>query len=70
MATFRKMAAAAGRDPDAMEVSLYVAPTDADRLAQLRDAGVSRVLFLGLPVQAKDLLPMLDGYAEAAQKVG
>lgn len=70
MATFRRMAAEAGRDPDSMEVSIYVAPDDADRLAQLRDAGFSRALFLGFPVGADDLIPLLDGYAELAQRVG
>jgi hypothetical protein len=53
-----------------MEVSIYVAPDDADRLTQLRDAGFSRALFLGFPVGDKDLLPLLDRYAELAQKVG
>jgi len=67
---FRTMARAAGRDPDSMEVSLYVAPTDADQLAALRDAGYARVLFLGLPVPEADMLPMLDRYAELAHRVG
>jgi len=66
--TFRTMAREAGRDPDSMEVSLYAAPGDADRLRELRDAGYTRALFIGLPMQAKDLLPMLDGYAEVAAK--
>ena len=70
MKTFRTMATEAGRDPDSMEVSIYVAPTDADRLAELRDAGFARALFLGFPVPATDLLPMLDDLAELAQKVG
>jgi probable F420-dependent oxidoreductase len=65
VATFRRMAADAGRDPDSMEVSVYAAPSDADELAKLRDAGVNRVIFLGLPMQANDLLPMLDAYANA-----
>jgi hypothetical protein len=64
------MAAEAGRDPDSMEVSIYVAPSDADRLSALRDAGFSRALFLGFPVGEKDMLPMLDDYAELARKVG
>jgi probable F420-dependent oxidoreductase len=70
LATFRKMAAEAGRDPDTMEISLYVAPTDADELTRLRDAGVSRVLFFGLPVEAEQSLPILDTYAELAHRVG
>lgn len=70
MATFRKMAAEVGRDPDSIEVSVYIAPNDPDELARLRDAGFSRALFLGFPVGADDLLPLLDQYAELAQKVG
>jgi len=70
LALFRKMAVEADRDPDSMEVSLYVAPNDPDELARLRDAGLTRVLFIGFPMAAKDLLPMLDDYAELAQKVG
>lgn len=70
IAMFRRMAVEAGRDPDSMEVSIYVAPNDPDRLAALRDAGFSRALFLGLPMQAQDLVPMLDAYAELARIVG
>ena len=70
MATFRKMATDAGRDPDSMEVSVYLAPTDVDELTKLRDAGFSRVLFFGFPIEAEPLLPMLDEYAELALKVG
>jgi probable F420-dependent oxidoreductase len=70
IATFRRMAREAGRDPDAMEVSTYIAPTDADRLAALGDAGYARAVFLALPLGPRELLPMLDGYAELAQRVG
>jgi len=70
VATFRRMATEAGRDPDAMEVSMYVAPNDETQLARLRDAGYARAIFLGLPVGKDQLLPMLDGYAELAHKVG
>jgi probable F420-dependent oxidoreductase len=70
VATFRRMATEAGRDPDRMEVSMYAAPTDPDRLARLRDAGYARAIFLGLPVVRAELLPILDGYAELARRVG
>jgi probable F420-dependent oxidoreductase len=70
MKTFRRMAEEAGRDPDSMEVSVYAAPNDADRLAELRDAGFSRAIFLGFPVAADQLLPLLDDYAALARRVG
>ena len=68
MKQFRQMAQEAGRDPDSMEVSLYLAPTDPDELKRLRDAGYTRVLFILLSVGRDDMLPMIDAYAEAAQK--
>jgi hypothetical protein len=64
------MAQAAGRDPDTMEVSLYGAPTDPERLAVLRDAGLSRAVFLALPLPADELLPVLDDLAAVARQVG
>ena len=64
------MAGEAGRDPDTMEVSVYAAPTDADRLAQLRDGGMSRAIFIVLPLPAKDLLPTLDDLAALTRRVG
>lgn len=70
MKLFRKMAAEAGRDADSMEVSIYAAPADYDRLVELRDAGFARAIFIGLPMAAEQLLPLLDMYAEAARKVG
>jgi probable F420-dependent oxidoreductase len=70
LATFRRMAVEAGRDPDAMEVSLYAAPADSDRLAALRDAGLSRAVFLALPLAEKELLAQLDRYAELARRAG
>ena len=43
---------------------------DPEKLAEYRDAGYSRVLFIVLPVKGQDMIGMLDAYAEAAQKVG
>ena len=37
----RRMAEEAGRDPAALEVSIYAAPTEPDALARLRDAGIA-----------------------------
>jgi probable F420-dependent oxidoreductase len=70
LATFRTMAGEAGRDPDTMEVSLYGAPTDAARLEVLRDAGLTRAVFLALPLPAEKLLPVLDDLATVARQIG
>src|SRR5262245_12174403 len=56
----RHLATERGRDPRSIEVSLYGAPTDADALRRLADAGVARAV-LPLPSAASDVvLPLLD----------
>lgn len=59
----RAMLGAAGRDPDAFEISIFGAPPKADELARMRDAGVSRAV-LSLPSVAADQVePLLDRHA-------
>jgi len=60
----------AGQDPGAVTVSIFGAPTDEARLAALRDAGITRVIF-GLPPAGRDqVLPLLDKYATLSSKIG
>jgi hypothetical protein len=67
---FREAAAAAGRDPDVLEVSLYACPPDKDIVQRYRDAGLSRVIF-GLPPAPSDVvLPVLDRLASLVEAVG
>ncbi len=66
---FRTMAKEAGRDPDSMELSLYVAPTDPDELKALRDAGYTRVLFGALSVAGDEFTKIIDMYAEVVQRM-
>lgn len=67
---FRAMAREAGRDPEALEVSIYAAPSDPDRLARLRDAGVARAVFM-IPSQPEDqVLPRLDELAAVVRRLG
>jgi probable F420-dependent oxidoreductase len=67
---FRKQAAVAGRDPDALEISAYGCPPQKDLVTRLRDAGVSRAVFF-VPSAARDVvLPLLDAQAELAGAVG
>ena len=70
MADFRARAEKAGRDPAGVTVSIFGVPPDADKLAGLRDAGVARVVFFVPPAIADTVLPLLDGYAAVAKKVG
>jgi probable F420-dependent oxidoreductase len=59
----RRLATERGRDPASIEVSLYGAPSDADGLRRMRDAGVGRAV-LPLPSAAPDVvLPLLDRHA-------
>jgi len=67
---FRKLAADAGRDADALEVSVYYCPPEPDLLAKMRDAGIARAVF-GVPSEpAATVLPLLDRYREVADRVG
>jgi hypothetical protein len=63
------MATEAGRDADALGVSLFgVAGDIAEerQLARYRDAGIERVIFR-LPSQGRDaILPLLDQFAAQA----
>ena len=70
IADFRARAEKAGRDPAAVTVSIFGVPPDADKLAGLRDAGVTRVVFFVPSAIADTVLPLLDGYAAVAKKVG
>ncbi len=70
MADFRARAEKAGRDPAGVTVSIFGVPPDADKLAGLRDAGVARVVFFVPSAIADTVLPLLEGYAALAKKVG
>jgi probable F420-dependent oxidoreductase len=70
MADFRARAEKAGRDPAVVTVSIFGVPPDADKLAALRDAGVARVAFFVPSAIADTVLPLMDGYAAIAKKVG
>ncbi len=64
LADVRRALEAAGRDPDAFEVSFYAATPDT--LPQLRRAGVDRAVFRLPSAPAEKVLPLLDDYARAA----
>jgi probable F420-dependent oxidoreductase len=57
---FRKMTAAAGRDPASIPVTIFGVAEDADVIRRYRDAGVARVLFNLPAAKADEVLPVLD----------
>ena len=59
----RDLAAARGRDPRSISVSVFGAAPDEEAIHQYSEAGVERVAF-GLPSAPRDtVLPLMDGYA-------
>jgi probable F420-dependent oxidoreductase len=59
----RARAAAAGRDPQSIQIGLYGVPADAEALRGFAAAGVQRAIF-ALPSAGREVaLPMLDRYA-------
>lgn len=70
VAAFRKLAEEAGRDPAALEVSVFGMLPDPDALARYAAAGVDRVVFGLPPVGRDDALPLLDRFAELARRTG
>jgi probable F420-dependent oxidoreductase len=61
---------AAGRDPDTVETSVYLCPSEAATLTKLRDAGVSRVIFLLEPRARDAALVQLDAHAAWIEEIG
>jgi len=59
----REIAAEAGRDADAIEVSIFFCPPDPDTVKRFTDAGITRVLFPMGSVPADDALKTMDSYA-------
>ena len=65
VAALRRRAEAAGRDPETISLSIFGAPPDAAKLAELREVGAERCIF-ALPSKGRDdILPLLDRCAAA-----
>jgi probable F420-dependent oxidoreductase len=63
-------AAAAGRDPKTISVTIFGAPANPERIEEYRAAGVERVVF-GLPPADRDVvLPIADKYANLMRTLG
>jgi probable F420-dependent oxidoreductase len=67
VADLRRRAAAAGRDPNALTVSVFGAPPEEGVLRSYAAGGVTRAIF-GLPSAGREtVLPLLDGYMRFAK---
>lgn len=65
---FHELCREAGRDE--LPVSLFAAPGKAESLVRVRDAGVSRAIFMLPPAGREEILPLLDSYVEARNAAG
>jgi probable F420-dependent oxidoreductase len=65
----RERAAAAGRDPQSIEVSLFWAPGDADALRSFRDLGIARGILAVPSVGRDEVLAMLDQHAPLVEQL-
>jgi probable F420-dependent oxidoreductase len=66
----REEAEKQGRSLDGFEVSVYGAPPNPSKLAELRDAGIRRAILFLPPAAQEDVVKVLDGYADAVRKLG
>jgi len=66
---FRQLAAEAGRDPAAMDISIGGQGPDADLIKRYDDLGVNRVSVSLMSEKADKILPILDQWAEIIRKV-
>ena len=60
----RSMAADAGRDPDALDISIYGCPMDAEAVDRYRQAGVDRVIFWLPAIEEEALVPILERHQD------
>jgi probable F420-dependent oxidoreductase len=67
IARLRQMAAAAGRDPKTLSVTVFNAPADQVALAPYREGGIERVLFEVPDAGRDEILTRLDRYARLAR---
>ena len=66
---FRDMAREAGRDPLSLPVTMFRVVEDLDRLRHYRDRGIARVVITVPSAGAKEVLPLLDRWAEKIAQV-
>lgn len=65
-ATYRRELEAAGRDPDAAEVTVYASGPDRDAIGRYKRGGVDRVVFALVAHPDVDNMKQIDDYASIA----
>jgi len=70
IAQLRQQAAAAGRDPASIDVTVYMAPPDAEVIEELRQAGVDRVVFGVKSLPAEQVAQQIFDLRIVAARVG
>ena len=70
IAGMHRMAEDAGRDPNEIEVSIYFAPPDPEKLTEFAEAGVTRVAFDLPSVDGADAIAALDAGVAAMEQAG
>ncbi len=70
IAAMHQMAEDAGRDPNEIEVSIYFAPADPEKLTEYAEAGVTRVAFDLASVDGPEALASLDAGIAAMESAG
>ncbi len=69
MPKFRQMVLDAGRDPNALKVTIGGAPEDADKIKRFRELGAIGVNIPVPPEPRDQILPILDRWAKLKQQV-
>ncbi len=59
---FRKMASAAGRDPESIEITVWFPKREVDLMKRYQDLGVKRVVFNLESEKADTILPVVDAW--------
>ncbi|HQT77155.1 MAG TPA: LLM class F420-dependent oxidoreductase [Rhodopila sp.] len=67
---FRGMAAAAGRDPASLPVTIFRVPDDLTRLRFCQEIGIDRVVFSLPAAPADTILPILDRWVQVRRDLG
>ena len=69
VAELRRLLEAAGRDPEALELTAWQAPRDMEQLEAFQEAGVHRAVFGLPPVAPEIVIEKLDKYARIAEEL-
>jgi probable F420-dependent oxidoreductase len=67
---FRRMAKEAGRDPASLPITMFRVVEELDRLRHYRDIGIARVVITLPSAGTKEVVPIMDRWAEKLRLMG